>query len=376
MTDLYVIAGEPSADKLGAPIVRALLEMAPHLQIAGIAGPHLRDLKVAGSFRMEDLQVMGFIDVAMALPRLIKIFCRTRDEILRLNPKAVLFIDYPGFNLRLARSLRKRGYKGKLIHAVCPSVWAWGKRRIPLMAQTLDLLLALFPFEKESFAGTSLPIAFIGHPLVSKIKAHPPFPSFTDSYGLNPQKPILALFPGSRKAAIERNLPLQLKAAKELQSKIPDLSIAVSVSHPERKEQIRSLAPAHPLIEPAHTYDLMRSAHLALATSGTITLELALFETPTVVNYALGSLDCFLAKKVFRIDLPHYCIVNILAKREVFPELIGPKLDPDSLVKKAEGLLQNREQCIRGCREVRGLLGESRAESLAAEKILHCLNFF
>lgn len=369
MTDLYLIAGEPSGDKLGALIVRAL---PPHLQIAGIAGPELRAAGVNASIRMEYLQVMGLTDVAAALPRLVRIFIRTRNEILRLNPKAVLSIDYPGFNLRLARSLRKRGYKGKLIHAVCPTVWAWRKWRIPMMAQNLDLLLSLFPFEKECFANTSLPVAYIGHPLVSKINAHIPSPDFHERYGLDSNRPILALFPGSRTAVIERNLPLQLEAAKKLQARVPNLSIALSLSHPESRALLRSFAPTLPLIEPSHMYDLMQSAHLALATSGTITLELALFEIPTVVNYAVRPIDGFLAQKIFRLKLPHYCIVNILAKRRVFPELIDSHLRADALSKAAEGLLDSREECVRGCKEVRALLGESNAAAAAAERILTC----
>ena len=371
MTDLYLVAGEPSADKLGAPIAAALFEKIPHLQMAGIAGPCLRELNVRGSTRMEELQVMGFSAVAAALPRLANLFIRTRNEILQLNPKAVLTIDYPGFNLRLARSLRRRGYKGKIIHAVCPSVWAWRKKRIPLMAENLDLLLCLFPFEKECFAHTPLPVEHIGHPLVSKVNAHISFPAFHEYYGLKREKPILALFPGSRKSVIRRNLPLQLAAAKELSSRY---SIALSLSHPDRRKLLRSLAPTLPLIEPAHTYDLMRSAHLALATSGTITLELALFGTPTVVNYSLSPVDCFLAKRIFRINLPHYCIVNILAKREVLPELIGPHLNAVSLQKKAETLI--REECIQGCREIQALLGNANAPAMAAEKILGCVDFF
>lgn len=370
MTDLYVIAGEPSADKLGAPIVRAL---PPHLQIAGIAGPELRAAGVCGSIRMEELQVMGFFDVAAALPRLIRMFVRTRNEILRLNPKAVLGIDYPGFNLRLARSLKQRGYKGKYIHAVCPTVWAWRKWRIALMAEHLDLLLSLFPFEKECFANTPLRVEYIGHPLVSKIHAHTPSPDFFERYDLPAKEPILALFPGSRKAVIERNLPLQLAAAKQMQTRFPDLSIALSLSHPERRALLSSLAPNYALIEPADMYDLMRSAHLALATSGTITLELALFGIPTVVNYAIRPLDAFLAQKMFRLNLPHYCIVNILAKRRVFPELIDPHLQAEAVSEAAEELWKNRKECIRGCSEVETLLGSSDAALTAAKQILACL---
>lgn len=373
MTDLYVIAGEPSADKLGAPIIQALRERSPCLQIAGIAGPKLREIGVIGPTRMEDLQMMGFVDVAMALPRLIKIFTHTRNEILRLNPKGVLCIDYPGFNLRLERSLRKRDYRGKLIHVVCPTVWAWRKWRIPMMVKNLDLLLTLFPFEKECFANTPLPVEYIGHPLVSKVLTHLPIPDFHKRYGLDPKQPILALFPGSRKGVIERNLPLQLTAAKLLQSRHPNLAIAISLSDPARQGQIRSFAPTLPLIEPLHIYDLMRSAHLAIATSGTITLELALFGTPAVVNYALRPFDRFLAQKIFRLNLPHYCIVNILAKRRVYPELMGPDLSLSALAEQAERLWTNRNVCVHGCEEVRAILGKADAGATAAEKILDCL---
>ncbi len=372
MTDFYVIAGEPSADKLGAPIIQALLKKSC-LQIAGVAGPRLRELGVKGAACMEDLQVMGFSAVVASLPRLIKIFYRIRNEILRLNPKAVLLIDYPGFNLRLERSLRKCGYRGKLIHAVAPTVWAWGKGRIPMMAKNLDLLLTLFPFEKECFADTPLAVSYIGHPLTSQIERHIPSPIFHETYGFKPKDPLLALFPGSRKSAIERNLPLQIKAARLLQERIPNLAVAVSLSHPERRALIRLLAPEVPLIEPFHTYDLMRSTRLALATSGTITLELALFGVPTAVNYSLGSFDCFLAQKVFRINLPYYCIVNILAKREIFPELIGPNLSAWALAEKAEMLWDSREKCIEGCEDVRLLLGDFDAAGCAAEEILACL---
>lgn len=322
---------------------------------------------------MEELQVMGFQDVALALPRILRRFSRIRSEILRLNPAAVLCIDYPGFNLRLERSLRKSGYQGKLIHAVCPSVWAWGKKRIPMMARQLDLLLTLFPFEQDCFAKTGLAVTYIGHPLVSKIGAYIPSPDFHARYGLDPNRPLLALFPGSRSSVIERNLPLQLGAAQELQASFPDLQIALSIAHPERRSQLLSLAKTAALIEPESSYDLMRAARLALATSGTVTLELALFDTPAVVNYALRPLDRFLAEWIFQIRLPHYCIVNILAKRQVYPELIGPYLTVASLTEQAKNLWQESDACVRGCREVRALLGNCDAATAGAERILRCL---
>jgi lipid-A-disaccharide synthase len=374
MTDIFLLAAEPSADKLGAPLVQALRQKAPHLSIEGVAGPRLRELGLTASVKMEDLQVIGFTDVAAALPRMVKLFYRIKNEILRLNPKAVICIDYPGFNIRLERSLRKSGYQGKLIHAVCPTVWAWGKGRIPIMAKNLDLLLTLFPFEKESFAHTPLPVTYIGHPLVAKVNAHTPYDNFHEHYRLDPDRKILALFPGSRKIAIERNFPIQLQAAQNLRASYPDLQIAVSLSHPERCDQIRSYAPTLPLIEPEHAYDLKKNSHLALATSGTINLELALFGIPTVVNYAIRPFDLFLAQKIFRINLPHYCIVNILMNKRVFPELYGPNLSVETLTKQAALLWKERAECLDGCRNMRELLGDADASDTATDAILACLD--
>jgi lipid-A-disaccharide synthase len=356
---LFMVAGEKSGDLHGHHLAEALLEIDPMLSIQGVAGPLMRSLGIRGSIQMEDLQVMGFTDVALALPKLFRLFYQVRDEILQRKPSAVVFIDYPGFNLRLARSLRKKGYQGKLIHFICPTVWAWGKRRIPLMAQTLDLLLTIFPFERASFVGTRLETLYVGHPLVKKIASRPPLP----------RKKLLALFPGSRDAVIQRNFPLQLQVARKLQALMPDIEIAISLSSPKHRALLQC---EFPLIEPEHTYDLMQSAHLAIATSGTVTLELALFQTPTVVHYAIKPLDLFLAQKIFRINLSHYCIVNLLVKERIFPELFGPHFTFAALFQEVEELWSSspsRKKCQEGCEMIRRLLGEEDASKTAAEVI-------
>ncbi|MBI3508877.1 MAG: lipid-A-disaccharide synthase, partial [Chlamydiia bacterium] len=338
----------------------------PSLRIAAVAGPRMRKLPIVTAFAMEKLQVMGFIDVLVALPRLMKMFFAIRNEILRLNPKAVICIDYPGFHLRLERSLRKKGYQGNLIHYICPTVWAWGKKRVQAMEKTLDLLLTLLPFEPKCFSNT-FAVHYVGHPLVHKIG------TFSYQEWGNTEKKILALFPGSRSAEIARNLPLQLSAAKKLQQLDPSLEIAISLAHREREAQIRTYCPDAQLVPPEHNYDLMRKAHMAIAKSGTVTLELALHRVPTVVIYAIQALDVWIARKIFRIDLPFYCIVNILGERRIFPELIGPQLTQPQLDFWAERLWFNREEralCERGCEQVRLLLGERHASQEASQKIL------
>ena len=366
MSDLFILAAEPSGDLHGAKLIEELLRLRPNLKIAAVAGPKMRKLPIETHFLMENLQVMGFLDVFFALPKIIKQFFAIRKKILELNPKALLFIDYPGFNLRLEGSLRKKNYTGRLIHYICPTVWAWGKKRIPKMAETLDLLLVFFPFEVKVYSETSLNVQYVGHPLSSQIP--PPAPSFKE-------KMVLALFPGSREAEIKRNLPLQLFAAKRLASLDPRIKIGVSIAQNDQETLIRSLAEGLPVdfYPPRESYELMRKAKCAIATSGTVTLELALHSVPTVVNYAIRPLDLFIAQKIFKIDLPFYCIVNIILSKSVFPELFGPNLTPDTLdfwVKKLwfDGSLS--DDIKKGCEELKKALGERDASLEAAKGII------
>lgn len=361
MTDLFVSAGEPSGDLLGAQWLQELLKERPDLNIGAVAGPRMRALPIQTHFRMENLQVMGFLDVLLALPKIARQFFTIRNHILKLNPKAVVCIDYPGFHLRLERSLRKKGYSGKLIHFVCPTVWAWGKKRIALMEKNLDLLLVLLPFEPKCFNPAKLLVKYVGHPLSS-------IPSPTAE-----RKKILALYPGSRKKEIERNFPLQLKIAQKLLTLDPELQIAVSIAHPDLKAPIEALVQNLPVRFSSSNYELMQTAHLALATSGTATLELALHETPTIVNYAIRPLDCWIARRIFQINLPYYALPNIIASQRIFPELFGPHLTETQFLFWAQKLWFDsaaRAECLAACRSLRHILGTHNSARETALQIL------
>jgi lipid-A-disaccharide synthase len=355
--DLFILAGEPSGDLHGAALIKQLLHLNPALKIHAVAGPRMREYPIHSIEKMENLTVMGFIDIIAALPKIARTFFALRHKILELSPKAVITIDYPGFNLRLHRSLSRKKYPGKQIHYICPTVWAWGKKRIELMARNLDLGLAILPFEPACFAKTPLKMQYVGHPLTKAIANHKSNPLFRSKYGFLPSDKILALFPGSRQKEIEQNLPLMLKAASLLQTEDPSLRLAISGS------QI-------PLND---TYDLMQNAHLALAKSGTVILELALHKTPTVVQYAIKPLDVFLATKVFKINLPYYSLANLILQEEAFPELFGPNLTDKSLQRVAKNLWfdeEKRTASKKSCEKLWGVLGSEDARLNAAHKIL------
>jgi lipid-A-disaccharide synthase len=356
--DLFLLAGEPSGDLQGAKLVEALLSLDPTLRIAAVAGPEMRKFPIECVEPMESLQVMGFTDVLFALPKIARLFFSLRRKILKLDPKAFVGIDYPGFNLRLHQSLKKSGFKGKLIHYICPTVWAWGKKRIPRMAATLDQLLTILPFEPSCFSHTPLPVEYVGHPLTEAIRSFKPDPTFRKRHGWQEEDKILAIFPGSRKQEVERNLPLQLQIAKKLQAEDPRLKIGVGIPFEER-------------------YQLMHTAHMALAKSGTVALELALHRTPTIVQYAIRPIDVFLATRVFNINLPFYSLPNLILQTEVFPELIGPHLTEERLYEEASRLWSNdakRTHCQTLCETLWTQLGSDLASLKAAKKILNLLS--
>jgi lipid-A-disaccharide synthase len=354
--DLFLIAGEKSADLHGEKLLEALKKINPALHIAGVAGPKMRAQGMQCVLPMEEFQVMGFVDVFFALPKLIRHFYFIAREIKRLQPKVVLTIDYPGLNLRLHKHLKKKGFQGKQCHYICPSVWAWGKKRIPLMADTLNLLLAILPFEKELFKNTSLPVAYVGHPLVTRLHSYTYQPlSFPEG------KKIVALFPGSRKKELERNLPLILRVCQDLAH--PDLHFALSLSEERFRPLVEEIIAKHPLsnltlIPGTHSYELMKAAHIAIAKSGTVTLELALHRVPTVVIYAVSRLDLFIALQLLGIYLPFYCLVNIIAQKTIFTELIGPNCTYHKLFESVQALLipTTHTQCRSRCDEVIALL--------------------
>lgn len=364
--DIFILVGEASGDAHGALIIDYLLKKRPQTTITAVAGPKMRKYPIDCAFPMEKLQVMGFIDVFLSFPFLLRFFFQVRKRILETNPKQVLFIDYPGLHLRLARSLRKKGYKGKISHYICPSVWAWGKKRIPLMAKHLDQLFSIFPFEKQYFSQTKLSVHYVGNPLVSPLLKK------------TIEKKYLTIFPGSRKKELEKNLKLQLVVGKKLLLENKDLKIALSLSHEMHRafveKSVKEAGIEITIFSPEDKEHWLKKTFVALATSGTITLELALQQIPTVVNYAIRPLDEFIALNVFRIRLPSYCLVNIISEKRVFPEFFGHELTVDGVYRATKEFIEsqkNREKCSKECSSMRKSFGNKQAEEEVCRQLLN-----
>ncbi len=369
---LFLFAGEQSGDLHGSHLLKALKQLLPHFHYTGVGGPAMRDNGLQGPLRMEDFAVMGFSDVLRSLPQLIRQFRQIKESILDSHPKGVILIDYPGFNLRLAKALRKAGYRGKIVHYISPTVWAWGKNRISSMAETLDLLLTIYPFEKKHFEGTPLKVEYVGNPLREYIENYSYHPQWAEELGITNTLNLISLFPGSRKAEIERNLPKQIQALERLRKTDPECTFAISCAQEELRPVIERLCSDVPLVPRQYTYELMRHSRAAIAKSGTVTLELALHHCPTAVVYELSTLNRFVAKYLFRINLPHYCIVNILGEKEIFPEMIASGFTSEMIYDRIRPLFEEgapRQTCLQECHKLSALLQEKSASRRAAQAI-------
>lgn len=307
----------------------------------GVGGPLMCATGLHPLLPLSRFGQMGFFAVLRHFRRLKKDFYFLLETVMQQKPDLVLLIDFPGWNLRFSQALRKRGFSGRIVQYVCPSVWAHGKHRIQQMVNTLDLLLTLYPFEPPLFSHTHLQVQFVGHPL---LEVPPP-----SSLSGQTKPPLLALFPGSREQEVIRHAPLFLQAAALMEQECPGMQFALSCLSESFQSQleknIRTYAPQMvdrvKIVPYSQKETLLQAATFAIAKSGTVTLELALHQIPTIAVYNLSYIDFLVAKYLWRIQLPFYCLVNLLAEKEIFPEYIGPHIHPSLLATAAGSLWQN-----------------------------------
>ena len=374
---LMIIAGEVSGDMLAAGLVRALRRRDPALSFFGIGGDELRS---AGVDVLQDnaaMAVMGFTEVVVRLAFFQRVFKRMVEEARARRPAAVILVDDPGFNLRFAGKMKELGIP--VIFYVCPQVWAWNRRRIPKMARSVNRLLTIFPFEKELLADSGMKVDFVGHPLVAAtqaLRAAPPQPlPWAGS-------PRLALLPGSRRHEIDRLLPVMLETAARLEQDHPELSCLIAAPSAEAAEAMtRRLTgymgpkPRRLAVVGGQTREVLKQADAAAVASGTATVETALMRCPMAVVYRTARLTYLLAR--FLVHVPFIGMVNLVAGREVCPELLQDNLTPASLAAALSPLLRKtpeRQAMLEGLDEVIVRLGAPGAEERAAESVLEELN--
>jgi lipid-A-disaccharide synthase len=371
MTKIMISAGEASGDLHAGSVTRAIKALDPSAQVFGMGGEELRRAGGEVLFDIKDHSVMGFVEVLVKLPAIYKLkqaFGRVMDE---RRPDCLLVIDYPGFNMRLAAMAKKRGIP--VVSFIAPSAWAWRRSRAKGVVKVVDKIASIFPFEYDLYKEYGADIEFVGHPLVDIVKPHLPRAEAEAKAGKRPGRKLVLLMPGSRAMEIERLLPVILAAAKLLQSRMPEVDFAlpraVTIPREVLEQQIKAAGVPVTITE-GDNYDVMSVADLALATSGTVTLEAALCGLGCVIMYKTSPVSYAIAKRV--VDISFIGLPNIVAGRSVLPELIQGECTPEKAAAAAEELLEPGRfaRLQRDLQEVKEKLGAPGAVKRVAELVL------
>lgn len=340
---VFLSAGEPSGDLLGARLMQALkIKTRNRIVFAGVGGAHMEEQGMVSLFPMSDLTVMGAIEVLPRLPRILSRISETTTTAIRLHPAAVVTIDSPDFNFRVAKRLKGRGIP--LIHYVAPSVWAWRPKRAARIAAFLDHLLTLLPFEPPFFEAEGLSTTFVGHSVVDGGAGTGDGNAFRQRYGITPEDTVIAVLPGSRFGEVSRLGGVFGETLSLLKKKFPGLRIVVPTVAPVA-DTVRRLTDGWPppviVVEgEGEKFDAFAAADVALAASGTVALELALARTPAVIAYKTIPLTWFLIRRLFKIRFAH--LVNLILDREAVPEFLQGACHADVMATTIKGLLADK----------------------------------
>jgi lipid-A-disaccharide synthase len=341
---IFIIAGEASGDALGASVMKALKQVHPDISFTGVGGPQMEEQGLSSLFPMKDLSVMGIAEV---LPKLFKILGRlsmTTKAILREKPDAVLTIDSPDFCFRVIKKIKSAGSKAARIHYVAPSVWAWRPGRAKKIAGMVDHLLTLLPFEPPYFTQHGLRTTFVGHPIVERLEYRGDGQRFRKKHNIPTDKEIICLLPGSRMSELDRLLEKFTETVDIILQRRHQAVVAVPTL-PHLQDHIRAWFVGkgiNPIVfsDPEEKFDAFCASTVAIAASGTVSLELALCDTPHIIAYKLSPVSAWLAKYLVRT--PFVNLVNILLKRQTVPELLLEDCEPGPMSKPLLRLMEDK----------------------------------
>ena len=371
--EIFLVAGEPSGDKIGAGLAAALRRGNGKIRLVGLGGPKM---KAAGVDLIQDMMpfaVIGFVEVLKHYGQFRKIFQKTILEIKERRPRVIIFIDFPGFNLRLAKALG--GLNIPMIYYVSPQFWAWGERRIWIIKKCIRRVLTILPFEVDFYKRHGIQADYVGHPMADdflRLSQDSPIqmPQGSDD-------PVISILPGSRLEEVNRHAPVLLESARMLRRRYPKIGFLIPCATDEIYEKIERWVHEDLFIKPVRgqMHRCLLGSSFAWVSSGTATLETAFWGVPLLVVYRTSPLTGWLAKRLIRV--PFVGLVNLVAGEEVAPELIQKNFRTDLIVEKTREILENRSRMKMIQEKLAGLrlrLGEPGAGDRAAQKVMETLS--
>lgn len=360
---ILLLAGESSGDHHGAALARALNDRFPSARLIGTGGELMRAEGVELMATLDDLAVMGFVEILPRVPFFWRLERRVHALLDQTEVDLVVLIDYPGFNMRIARAAHGRGRP--VLYYIAPQVWAWRTGRARKLAETTDRVAVILPFEAELLDGHGVAATYVGHPLLDRPDDVPGRDDFFDEWGLDPSRPLLAVLPGSRKQELSRHLEPFTRAAALVSESRPD--VLPVLSRAKTLHAARFHETGLPVVE--DTRALLRYAAAALVKSGTSTLEAVLEDTPLAVAYVTSPLTWALASRLLQVD--HVSLPNLIADERVVPEFLQDGVEPRALSQTLLRLLDDespeRTDQLAGLARIRSALGEAGASGRVAE---------
>jgi lipid-A-disaccharide synthase len=369
---IMIVAGEASGDIYGADLVTEALRLSPDLHFFGIGGARMREAGVATLVDSSDMAVVGLVEVVKHFDVISSAFRKLKQILLTDAPDLLILIDYPGFNLRLAKVAKKAGVK--ILYYISPQIWAWRQGRVKNIARLVDHMAVILPFEAPFYQQAGVPVTFVGHPMLDLVNVTFDRSAAATSFNLDPSRKIVGLFPGSRRNETERLLPVIIAAAGTLKEQFPDIQFILPLASTLKSEDIMPLLTAANLdvtITRDRIHDMIRACDAVVSVSGTVTLEIALVGTPMVIIYKLSPLTYQLAKRLVKVDNIGLC--NIVAGETVVQELIQDQANPTAIATEVAKLLADhayKDTIVHKLGEVRAKLGRGGASERVARLAL------
>jgi lipid-A-disaccharide synthase len=373
---IMLVAGEVSGDLHGAHLVEAIHRIDPEVQFFGVGGEGLERKGMKLLYHAHSLSVVGITEALLKLRPILKAFRGLKESLDHEKPDLLILIDFPDFNLRLAKIAHRRGIP--ILYYISPQVWAWRPKRIKLIARLVKKMVVLFPFEVPLYEAAGVDVEWVGHPLLDIVKPTLPQEVAFQQFGLDPKRRTIGLLPGSRKHEVEKLLPPLLASAHLLQKEIPRLQfiipLAPGISRATLSPWTGNISIPLKVVE-GWTYDVMNLSELLITASGTATLEGAILGKPMVIVYKVSLPSYWIGKRLVRVD--HIGLVNLVAGREIVPELIQKDVNPQRIAEEALRILKDpilRQRITESMAAVRQNLGEPGAAQRAARIVCSMLH--